>query len=115
MKTAVIAIGLLCLSVCSRAADSFSTVYFEAEEFTSQTGGNKASAKYFPYIGSGYLKMGGQGATVTWDNILVPKAGKYTLLFKYANNTDQGRPCEAREGVSPLRIDDAKAGHRGSA
>ncbi len=72
------------------------TAYFEAENFTSQTGGNKASTEYFPYIGEGYLEMGGLGATVTWNNITVPRSGKYTLLFKYANNTDQELPCDLK-------------------
>jgi len=96
MKTGVISLVLLCLPVCSWATESFWTAYFEAENFTSQTGGNKASTKYFPYIGDGYLEMGGQGATVSWNNITVPKAGKYTLILKYANNTNQGRPCDLK-------------------
>ena len=96
IKTGIIVICLLCLPVGSWATDSFWTAYFEAENFTAQTGGNKASTEYFPYIGEGYLEMGGHGATVTWKNITVPKAGKYTLLFKYANNTEQDRSCDLK-------------------
>ena len=97
MKTVFISLVLLCLPVCSWATESsFWTAYFEAENFTGQTGGNKASTEYFPYIGEGYLEMGGQGATVTWNNITVPKAGKYTLILKYANNTDNDRPCDLK-------------------
>ena len=100
MKPAYIVMFLLCLPPCCWATDTFSTSYYEAEHFTSQTGGNKASSEYFPYIGEGYLEMGGQGATVTWNNITVPKAGKYTLILKYANNTQQDRPCD-------LKVNDA--------
>ena len=93
MKTGIIVLFLLCLS---SSIFAFSTAYFEAEHFTSQTGGNKASTEYFPYIGDGYLEMGRQGATVTWNNITVPKAGKYTLILKYANNTQQNLPCDLK-------------------
>ena len=79
MKTGLISLVLLYLPASSWATESFWTAYFEAEEFTSQTGGNKASTEYFPYIGDGYLEMGGRGAAVTWNNIIVPEAGKYTL------------------------------------
>ncbi|MFC1761200.1 glycosyl hydrolase family 28 protein [Planctomycetota bacterium] len=96
MKTGLISLVLLCLPVSSWANSAFSTAYFEAELFTSQTGGNKASSEYFPYIGEGYLDMGGQGATVTWNNITAPKAGSYTLLLKYANNTEQALPCDLK-------------------
>jgi len=96
MKPVVISLVLLCLPGCSWATESFSTAYFEAENFASQSGGNKASTEYFPYIGEGYLEMGRQGAAVTWNNITVPKAGKYTLLFKYANNTDHNLPCDLK-------------------
>lgn len=96
MKAGFVWILLLCLPVRSWATDSFSTAYFEAEHFASQTGGNKASTDYFPYIGDGYLEMGGAGATVTWNNITVPKSGKYTLILKYANNTHHDRPCDLK-------------------
>ena len=96
MKAGIISLVLLCLPVSSWATDSFWTAYYEAENFTDQTGGNKASTEYFPYIGEGYLEMGGQGATVAWNNITVPKAGKYTLILKYANNTQQDRPCDLK-------------------
>lgn len=71
------------------AALALNTAYFEAENFTSQTGGSKASSEHFPYIGTGYLEMGGKNSSVSWNNITVPKAGKYTLIFKYANNTEE--------------------------
>ncbi len=96
MKTGLITLVLLCLPVCSWATESFWTAHFEAEHFTSQTEGNKASTEYSPYVGDGYLEMGGQGAAVTWDNITVPKAGKYTLILKYANNTNQELPCDLK-------------------
>ena len=96
MKVALVIVLSLCLPVCSWATDAFSTAYFEAENFTSQTGGNKASTEYFPYIGDGYLEMGGHGAAVTWTNITVPEAGKYTLILKYANNTAHNLPCELK-------------------
>jgi hypothetical protein len=96
MKKIIIITILLCLPVCSWATESFWTAYYEAENFTSQTGGNKASTEHFPYVGEGYLEMGGQGAAVTWNNITVPKAGKYTLILKYANNTTENRPCDLK-------------------
>ena len=104
MKTVLISFVLLCLPVCGWATESsFWTAYFEAENFTGQTGGSKASTEYFPYIGEGYLEMGGQGATVTWNNITVPKAGKYTLIFKYANNTTEDRPCDLKVNGTPIK------------
>ena len=93
MKNAIIVIFMLCLPSSGFA---FWTAYFEAENFTSQTGGNRTSTEYFPYVGEGYLEMGGKGATVTWNNITVPKSGKYTLILKYANNTKQDRPCDLK-------------------
>ena len=96
MKACRVVLVLLCLPVCSRATEPFWTAYFEAEHFARQTGGNRASTHYFPYIGDGYLEMGGKGATVSWDSITVPKAGKYTLIFKYANNTNEKRPCDLK-------------------
>ena len=101
MKTGLISLVLLCLPVCSGATEFFSTAYFEAERFSSQTGGSKASTEYFPYIGDGYLEMGGQGATVTWDSITVPRAGNYTLIFKYANNTNRELPCNLSMAALP--------------
>ncbi|MFC1765114.1 glycosyl hydrolase family 28 protein [Planctomycetota bacterium] len=102
MKTGIITLVLLCLTASSWATESFSTAYFEAEIFSSQTGGNRASTEYFPYIGEGYLEMGGQGAAVTWNNITVPQAGKYTLILKYANNTEHQLPCDLK--VNDVRI-----------
>jgi len=96
MKSAFVIALSLCLPVCSLAADTFSTAYYEAENFTSQTGGSTASSEYFPYVGEGYLQMGGQGAAVTWNNITVPEAGKYTLILKYANNTAHNLPCKLK-------------------
>ena len=96
MKTYNIVLVLLCLPICGQATEPFWTAYFEAESFTRQTGGNKASTQYFPYIGDGYLEMGGQGATVSWNNITVPKTGAYTLIFKYANNTNKKLPCDLK-------------------
>ena len=96
MKSAFVVVLSLCLPVCSWATNTFSTAYCEAENFTSQTGGNRASTEYFPYVGDGYLEMGGQGAAVTWNNITVPEAGKYTLILKYANNTAHNLPCELK-------------------
>jgi hypothetical protein len=94
---------LLCLPACSWATDPFWTAYFEAENFTSQTGGSKASTEHFPYIGTGYLEMGGQNSTATWDNITVPKAGKYTLIFKYANNTEEDLACNLKVNGAAIR------------
>ncbi|HUV67670.1 MAG TPA: hypothetical protein VMW24_27500 [Sedimentisphaerales bacterium] len=59
MKTGIVVISLLCLPVWSWATDTFSTDYFEAENFTHQTGENRASTEYFPYVGGGYLEMRG--------------------------------------------------------
>ncbi len=96
MKAGFVALLLLSLSFCSWASDSFWTFYIEAENFNSQTGGNKASSEYFPYIGEGYLEMGGENAAVAWNNVSVPNTGKYTLLFKYANNTEHELPCSLK-------------------
>ena len=103
MKAVLISLALFCMPVCSRASDPFWTAYFEAEQFSAQSGGNVASTEYFPYIGEGYLKMGGQGASVTWNNISVPKAGKYTLILKYANNTEYRLSCDLRVNGVPIK------------
>ena len=96
MKTAIFSLMLICLPLIGQSTESFWTAYYEAENFSHQSGGNKLNAEYFPYIGDGYLDMGGKGASVTWNNIMVPKAGKYTLILKYANNTDQNLPCDLK-------------------
>lgn len=103
MKAVLISLVLICLPVCSWASDSFWTAYFEAETFSAQTGGTKTSTEYFPYIGDGYLEMGGQGASVTWNNISVPKAGKYTLILKYANSTEHKLPCDLMVNGAPVK------------
>ena len=99
----IILMAFICLVACQSKKQTndteslaFSTAYFEAENFTGQTGDSKVSTKYFPYIGDGYLEMGGQGSTAAWNNITVPEAGKYTLIIKYANNTDQNLPCDVK-------------------
>ncbi|MEQ9287622.1 MAG: glycosyl hydrolase family 28 protein [Cyclobacteriaceae bacterium] len=103
MKTSIITIFISCLPILGWATDTFYTTYFEAEAFTSQTGGCKASTEYFPYIGDGYLEMGGNGSTVSWNNIEVPKAGKYTLIFKYSNNTEAKLSCDLKVNGTPIR------------
>ena len=73
--------------------NAFTTAYYEGEAFASQSGANVISNEHFPYIGTGYLDMGGMGDTVTW-NIPVAESGKYTLIFKYANHTAGDLPCD---------------------
>ena len=102
MKTSIFKLFMLCLPVCSWATDTFWTTYFEAENFTSQTGGSKASTEHFPYIETGYLEMGGQNSSATWNNITVPRAGKYTLIFKYVNNTEENLTCDLNVNGVPI-------------
>ncbi|TWU38883.1 Exo-poly-alpha-D-galacturonosidase precursor [Novipirellula aureliae] len=103
MKPGLLSLVLLSLPVCCWATGTFSTAYFEAENFTGQTGDSKASSEHFPYIGTGYLEMGGQNATATWNNITVPTAGRYTLIFKYANNTEEDLACDLKVNGALIR------------
>jgi polygalacturonase len=84
----------------------FSTAFYEGEAFTSQSGGCAASTANFPYIGTGYLDMGGNGSYAEWNNINVVTAGKYTLIIKYANGSGTTRPCDlAVNGAAVKTID----------
>ena len=73
----------------------FTTAYYEGENFTGQSG-CAASTANFPYIGTGYLDMGNNGSYAEWNNIYVSSAGKYTLIFKYANGSGANRQCELK-------------------
>lgn len=44
------------------------------------------------YTGSGYVKFGGAGGYIEWT-ISVPSAGKYSLIFRYANSASNNLPC----------------------
>ena len=89
-----IAVLNMTLSSVSSAA-ALRTAYFEAEEFTAQSGCT-ASTSNFPYIGKGYLEMGGNGSYAEWNKINAPTAGKYTLIIKYANGSSVNRQCEIK-------------------
>jgi len=69
--------------------------YFEAEEFSAQSK-CKISTANFPYIGKGYLEIGGNGSYAEWNSINAPAAGWYTLIVKYANGSDTNRQCELK-------------------
>ena len=79
--------------ILTSTLNAFTTAYYEGEDFARQSGGNVISNKHFPYIGTGYLDMGGRGETATWK-IPVAESGKYTLIFKYANHTEGDLPCD---------------------
>ncbi len=93
-KTKILLSSFVMLSLLSSAATP-TTAYFEAENFSAQSG-CKASTSNFPYIGKGYLEMGGKGSYAEWNYINVPHAGKYTLIVKYANGSGANRQCELK-------------------
>jgi polygalacturonase len=76
-------------------AATFKTAYFEAEGFSGQSGCT-VSTSNFPYIGKGYLDMGGKGSYAEWSSINAPAAGRYTLIIKYAKGSGANRQCELK-------------------
>jgi polygalacturonase len=77
------------------SAATLKTAYFEAEEFSAQSKCT-ISRSNFPYIGKGYLEMGGKGSFAEWNSIDAPAAGKYSLIIKYANGSGANRQCELK-------------------
>ncbi|HKL21727.1 MAG TPA: carbohydrate-binding protein, partial [Tichowtungia sp.] len=92
------------LILCLLSAFSLSTVgftnlkpYYTAHieaETAAMNGGSRIENKYFPHVGRGYVTLPQQSSTVEWKTIRVPHAGKYTLLIKYANGSNEERPCQ---------------------
>jgi polygalacturonase len=71
----------------------FTTDHYEAEQHARQSGCT-VSTQHFPYIGNGYLDMGGIGSFVEWDSVEAGNPGDYSLLIKYANGSGADRPCQ---------------------
>ncbi len=81
-------------TVSAQGAKTFKTSYYEGENFTSKSSDCTVGTSNFPYVGSGYLDMGGKGSYAEWNNIYSATAGDYTLLIKYANAGGTNRPCK---------------------
>jgi polygalacturonase len=99
-------IALMCtalhLPLNGAELDGFVTNYYEAENSTARSGGDKQTT-YYPYIGSGYFAFGGNGSYCEWNDIPVAQEGSYTLLIKYANGTAANKPCELHVNGSSVR------------
>jgi hypothetical protein len=65
---------------------------YEAESFTFQSGCAKAT-NHAGYTGTGFVDYGGNGTLIEWNNVSVPTAGQYTLVFRYANGSTGNRQC----------------------
>ncbi len=81
-------------TIRAQGAKDFGTSYYEGENFTSKSSECTVGTSNFPYVGSGYLDMGGNGSYVEWNNIYSETAGIHTLLIKYANASEANRQCE---------------------
>ncbi|MFP5439638.1 MAG: glycosyl hydrolase family 28 protein [Bacteroidia bacterium] len=81
-------------TVCAQDAKTFKTTYYEGENFTDKSSDCIIDTSNFPYVGSGYLDMGGNGSYVEWNNIYSAASGNYTLLIKYANASVTNRSCK---------------------
>lgn len=66
---------------------------YEAEEANSQ--GTKVDNKHAGYTGSGFIDFypNEPGGWIEWD-VEVPKAGEYTLAFRYAHGGTDSRPAK---------------------
>lgn len=82
---ALSAMGSGCIS-------QYHTAHIEAES-AALGGGSCVENENFPYVGDGYVSMPGKDASVEWSTVRVPRAGKYTLIIKYANASGEERPC----------------------
>lgn len=83
-------------TISAQSAKTFSTTYYEGENSTNKSSDCTASTANFPYVGSGYLDMGGNGSYVEWNNIYSETDGNHTLLIKYANASGVNRQCELK-------------------
>lgn len=81
-------------TLSAQGAKAFKTSYYEGENATDKSSDCTVGTENFPYVGSGYLDMGGNGSYVEWNNIKCTTAGDYTLLIKYANASGTNRPCK---------------------
>lgn len=92
----LVLIGIINVTISlANAAEPPKTAYFEAEEFSAQSGCT-VSTSNFPYIGKGYLEMGSKGSYAEWNNIKVSAKGKYTIIIKYANGSGAEKQCELK-------------------
>lgn len=81
-------------TIHAQGANTFETSYYEGEYYTNKSSDCSVETLNFPYVGSGYLDMGGKDSFVEWNNIYSKTAGNHTLLIKYANGSGANRPCE---------------------
>jgi hypothetical protein len=86
----------LFLFIPSVLVNAFGTTYYEGENCTGKSTDCVVATANFPYVGSGYLDMGGNGSYVEWNNLNAATAGNHTLLIKYANATGANRQCELK-------------------
>ncbi|MBN2164184.1 MAG: carbohydrate-binding protein [Pontiellaceae bacterium] len=94
-KIACVAGSVAMLLCVPGIAHALTTKMVEGEACTDKSSNVAISTEHFPYIGSGYLDFGGNGAYAEWSQVNVPLSGTYVLLIRYANG-DEGftRPCE---------------------
>nr|WP_321408425.1 carbohydrate-binding protein [uncultured Carboxylicivirga sp.] len=81
-------------TMSAQGAKDFVTIHYEGESYTDKSSDCSVGTSNFPYVGSGYLDMAGNGSYVEWDNIYSETAGNHTLLIKYANGSGANRQCE---------------------
>lgn len=106
-RVALYILTTLSLTTVSAQVDkNFKTTYYEGENSTKKSSDCTFATSNFPYIGSGYLDMGGNGSYAEWNNIHAAVAGDYTLLIKYANGSGANRSCKLT--VNGKALDDVK-------
>lgn len=74
-------------SVSDKAADA---ERYEAEDRTSERDCRQAS-KHAGFTGAGFMDYGGNGSSITWNNISAALAGEYELTLRYANGSSGNR------------------------
>jgi hypothetical protein len=87
----------------SDLVDKATSATYQAENHTFQRGCAR-STTHAGYTGSGFMDFGGNGSILEWQNVSVPAAGQYTLVFRYANGSTGSRPCA-------MTVNDTQAGN----
>lgn len=86
--------------ICGEIADET----YQAENKTYQKSCTTSTSQP-GYTGTGYMDFGGAGSVVELGNVDVPRYGKYTLTFRYANGT-------ASDKTSKIAVNGQPAGQR---
>lgn len=91
---------------CARATSAsrhWTGFLYEAEDRTAERDCRERST-HAGYTGRGFMDFGGRGAWVEWNNVHAPKAGNYTLVFRYAVSRSRNRRSRIRVNGRPAGV-----------